>query len=262
MAALTRDRLARLAPTFGAGYAGDADFHRTVLPLQGVALGYAAYCTPDTSPLYATESRIGPRDLTQRARGGGPSPSAGPLRLDDRDRALGGAVLPSRFGRSSALGPHAGRRRLRPGHREPSALRARARGLSREARLLQPRQLLLSGLRPGGGGLPPPGASPASLSLGAAARLPSGERGAGLGGRPCAGRRRPEGHVRGYAGPPAPGGSLGASLGRPTRNLRRRLEALQMRYEEFAIREGKGAILARKAAELLGLRARASRSAP
>ena len=262
VAALTRDRLARLAPTFGAGYAGDADFHRTVLPLQGVALGYAAYCTPDTSPLYATESRIGPRDLTSER-------AAADLRhLRDRsdwtiaivhwgeqyfhhasdDQVRWGRMLVD-AGFDLVIGSHPhsaqGHEVYRGKHVFyslgnfcfPDYDQVVAGYHHRVHRLPRCRWGLLPVFRVENGGL---ALEDVHALDGAGRRVTFADTRA---------RRRQVAR-------------LGASLGRPTRNLRRRLEALQMRYEEFAIREGKGAILARKAAELLGLRARASRSAP
>lgn len=58
----TIDRLSERYPTFGAGTG--QGFHRRVCEIDGVRLGFASYCLPDTSPLYADADRPGPMPLT------------------------------------------------------------------------------------------------------------------------------------------------------------------------------------------------------
>jgi poly-gamma-glutamate synthesis protein (capsule biosynthesis protein) len=62
---LTVDSLRQVAPTIGAGYSG-TDFHLGSATVGDVAVGFAAYCTSETSPLFSTATRLGPRELTSQ----------------------------------------------------------------------------------------------------------------------------------------------------------------------------------------------------
>lgn len=59
----TIDRLSALWQTFGAGRTPD-HFHRTIVSASQTRIALAAYCLSDTTPLHATETRIGPRDFS------------------------------------------------------------------------------------------------------------------------------------------------------------------------------------------------------
>lgn len=50
-------------PVFGAGYENE-NFHVSINQLNDISLGFASYCTRDTTPLYSTATRTGPRELT------------------------------------------------------------------------------------------------------------------------------------------------------------------------------------------------------
>ncbi len=62
---LTVDSLRQVAPTIGAGYSG-ADFHLGSATVGDVAVGFATYCTSETSPLFSTPTRLGPCELTSQ----------------------------------------------------------------------------------------------------------------------------------------------------------------------------------------------------
>jgi hypothetical protein len=63
VAQFTLDSLNRLSPAFGAGFSAD-QFHLSSACIDGVAVGFAAYCTLEASPLFSTPTRIGPRELS------------------------------------------------------------------------------------------------------------------------------------------------------------------------------------------------------
>jgi poly-gamma-glutamate capsule biosynthesis protein CapA/YwtB (metallophosphatase superfamily) len=62
---LTVDSLRQIAPTIGAGYSG-TDFHIGSATVGDVAVGFATYCTSETSPLFTTPARLGPCELTSQ----------------------------------------------------------------------------------------------------------------------------------------------------------------------------------------------------
>jgi poly-gamma-glutamate synthesis protein (capsule biosynthesis protein) len=62
IAQYTVDQLSQDWLTFGAGVSGDP-FHRTVYHSAGLRVGFLSYCSRDSSPIYADESTIGPREL-------------------------------------------------------------------------------------------------------------------------------------------------------------------------------------------------------
>jgi hypothetical protein len=63
VAAHTLEHLRSRFPAFGAGLEHE-DFHTCVQNIGGVRLGFANYCTADTTPLFCSPTRIGPRPLS------------------------------------------------------------------------------------------------------------------------------------------------------------------------------------------------------
>jgi hypothetical protein len=59
----TIELLSERYPVLGAGYLRD-EFHLLVRTFDECRIGFANYCTRDTTPLFCTEERIGPRPLT------------------------------------------------------------------------------------------------------------------------------------------------------------------------------------------------------
>lgn len=261
VAELTRERLSRLAPTFGAGRTGEAGFHRAALPFGGLTVGYAAYCTPDTSPLYATATRIGPVDLDAdraaedlrdlRAR----SDFAVAVvhwgdeyfhHASDEQVRRGRLLVEVGFDLVIGSHPHAAQ-----GH---EVYRGRHVFYSLGNFCFPDYDAVVAGYhhqlrwlpRCRWGLLPLFSARGGALHLERVHSLVADGRRVAVADSPSRERRLAR---------------LGASLTGRTRGARRRVEAARIRYEEFAVRERKGAILARKAAELLGLRARAPRPA-
>jgi hypothetical protein len=259
VAALTCERLGRLAPTFGAGRSDDEGFHRAAVRTPQATLGYAAYCTTDTSPLHATGTRIGPRDLS-------PEVAAADLR-DLRSRSDFAVAIvhwgDEYFHYPSDLQVERGRMLIDLGFdvvigSHPHAVQgfevhrgkhifyslgnfcfpdyvAEVAGYQHTLRWL-PRcrwgLMPVFSLRDG------------ALEFERFHTLVADGRRVTIENTPSSDRRVAR---------------LAASLTGRRRSWNRRIDAARIRYEEFAVRPGKGAILARKAAELVGIRRRATR---
>lgn len=68
IATFTQRELKAKYPVFGAGFAAE-QFQTTTFRHGDVKLGFASYCTADSSPLFCTAERIGPREFNlERAR--------------------------------------------------------------------------------------------------------------------------------------------------------------------------------------------------